>query len=314
MAGLKADTARRWAVSVIRAVFLIAFAYILLYPVFYMVSTSLKGVADFIDPTVLWVPKNPVFENFKIAFTAMDYPRSLFNTLSMEMVSGALEVLVCSVFAYGLARFDFPLKKACILILVVTILVPDTMLIIPRVINFKQLDFLGVLGLLQKATGFDLRPNIVNTPFTFYLPSLLGVGLKGGIFIFIYMQFFKGLPKELEEAAWIDGAGPASTFVRIILPSSGIVILTVSVFAMIWHWNDYYLALMYTSTDRPLAVVVSQYSTYLAKSYVDMSLTGPAAQASAVAACLLFITPPLTAYLFLQRKFIQSIDRVGIVG
>lgn len=113
-------------------------------------------------------------------------------------------------------------------------MVPAPMIIIPLVINFSKMDVLGILGLFQDVSGIDLRPNLLGTELTFYLPSLFAVGLRSGILIYIYIQFFKGLPSELEEAAWIDGAGPIRTFVSIAVPSSGVVILTVTIFSLIW--------------------------------------------------------------------------------
>ena len=166
-----------------------------------MLNNALGTTADYIDPSVVEVPKNITMKNFSDAFKAMDYVKSLTNTLIYEMVSALIEVFVCAVYAYGLSRFKFRFQKALVFVLVLTILLPDVMLMLPRMINFKQLDFLGILGLVNRLTGKDLKLNILGTPFTFYLPSLFGVGLKSGIFIFIYMQFFGGLPRELEEAA-----------------------------------------------------------------------------------------------------------------
>lgn len=304
----------RWVTAAIRLIFLVAFSYILLYPVFYMISNALKTTADYIDPTVVWLPKNLTWDNFKAAFQAMHYPTALVNTISLEMVSAVIEVFTCAIFAYGLARFDFKWKKVFMFFLILTILVPDVMVVIPRIMNFSRLDIFGILGLIQRGSGVDLRPNIVDTPLTFYLPSVFGVGLKGGLFIFIYMQFFKGLPKELEEAAWIDGAGPLRTYFKIILPSSGVVILTVFIFSVVWHWNDYFLALMYTSDNRPLAVITREIQQYIFLEFGETNGINALVFGVPPAACLLFVTPPIILYLFLQKKFIQSIDRVGIVG
>ena len=296
------------AVSVCRFVFLIAFAYILLYPVFYMLSNALRTTADYIDPSVVWVPKNITMKNFSDAFKAMDYVKSLTNTLIYEMVSALIEVFVCAVYAYGLSRFKFRFQKALVFVLVLTILLPDVMLMLPRMINFKQLDFLGILGLVNRLTGKDLRLNILGTPFTFYLPSLFGVGLKSGIFIFIYMQFFGGLPRELEEAAYIDGSGPLRTFLTIIIPSAGVAFLTVLIFSVIWHWNDYYLSTMYLGGELNL-------SSQLANLAATLSVSGYSDSRNIrMAACLLFVMPMLAMYMILQRQFIKSIDHVGIVG
>lgn len=305
--------ARQIFVSILRVVFLIAFSYILIYPLVYMISTALKSVSDYSDPTVVWVPKFATLDSFVKALKVTDYFGNLKNTLFYEMGAAVLEVFACSVFAYGLARFKMRFKNVMMFLLIVTILVPDIMLIVPRMMTFKQLDLFGILGLFNKITGVDIRPNIIDTPFAFYLPSLFGVGLKGGLMIFIYMQFYKGLPYELEEAAWLDGAGPFKTFLKIILPSSGVAILTVFIFSIIWHWNDFLLAVMYTYENRTLAVVINDIRQYMYL-VLQMDSTNMINYGVPLAACVLFIIPPLVVYMILQRKFIQSIDRIGIVG
>lgn len=197
--------------------------------------------------------------------------------------------------------------------LFLTILVPETMIIIPRMINYSHMDVLGILGGFGKLTGIDLRPNLIGTVWAFYLPSLFAIGLRSGILIFIYMQFFKGLPYELEEAAWVDGAGPIRTFVSIALPSSGVVFITVILFAIIWHWNDTLLASMYLKKDYPLAVMLDRIVTTL-ESYGYNGTQRPEVIAILMAACVLFVLPVLVLYMILQRWFIESIDRVGITG
>lgn len=307
---------KKWAVSAGRAVFLIAFSVILLYPVLFMISNALKTRADVINPAVEWIPRQPSLYSFQVAFHAMEYFKSLWNTFRFELISGAIEVFTCAVYAYGLARFKFRMKPLLMFFLILVIFIPDIIMVIPRIINFRYMDVMGILGFIKNLTGVDLRPNLTDTVLTFYLPSIFGVGLKGGIFMFIYMQFFKSLPQELEEAAWIDGAGPFTTFMRIILPSSGVVLLTVSIFSLIWHWNDWLLAMMYTNENRTLAVQVYDIDNVILRwaragsITLDQSLD----QGAPLAACLLFIVPPIALYLFLQKYFIQSIDRVGIVG
>lgn len=300
-------------VSVIRALFLISFSYILIYPLIYMISTALKSVTDYSDPTVVWIPKFATLDSFEKALRVTDYFKNLWNTVRFEVVAAVIEVFSCSVFAYGLSRFKMKFKGVMMFFLILTIMVPDIMLIVPRMMTYKQLDFFGILNLFRVVTGIDLRPDIVDTAWAFYLPSLFGVGLKGGLLIFIYMQFYKGLPNELEEAAWLDGAGPIKTFVKIALPSSGVVILTNFIFSVIWHWNDFFLAVMYTYDDRPLAVVLNDIKQYMYL-VLQMDYTSTVNYGVPLAACVMFIIPPLLLYMVLQRKFIQSIDRIGIVG
>ena len=301
-------------VSVLRMLFLLAFEFVLLYPVIFMISNSFKVTSDTLNPAVKWFSLSPTTYGYKVAWMAFDYWNGLKITFLFGIVSGLIEVVTCAVYAYGLSRFELRFKKIWMFLLIVTILIPDVMLIIPRILNFRYMDVFGILGLFYKLTGVDLRVNITDTVWTFYLPSLFGVGLKGGLFIYIYMQFFKGLPKELEEAAWMDGAGPIRTFIRIALPSSGVVILTVTVFSLIWHWNDYFLSSMYLTDGYPLAVWLTMMPKQLPTMGYSLVPSHPETMAVLMAGCLVFILPMLIIYIFVQRWFIESIDRVGITG
>lgn len=299
------------AYSVFRLALLIAIGYIVIYPVIYMISSSVKTTAAFADPSVIYIPKHITFEYYSLALEAIDYKDSIISTVKYEIVSAVIEILICSFIAYGLARFDFKGNKFLNFVLLLTILVPVQMIIVPIMTNYSQLDVIGILGLLNRFTGIDLRPNILGTVWTFYLPSIFGVGLRSGILIYIYIQFFSGLPKELEEAAWIDGAGLFRTFFSIAVPSSSVVYTTVTLFALIWHWNDYYLAVMYLSDKFPLAVRIYDIDNLITAVNI---WGGGSAVAIKSAACFMFIAPMLVIYLFMQRKFVQSIDRVGITG
>lgn len=307
---------RQTVVSVSRAIFLISFSFVLLYPVFFMISNSLKTQNDLINPAVEWLSRNPSFYSYKVAFKAMEFPKTLYNTFKFQLVSAVISVFSCAVYAYGLARFKFRFKSLVMFMVILIIFVPDIIMIIPRVTNFRFMDVFGILGLFKKISGIDIRPNLIDTPLTFYLPSIFGVGLKGGLFIFIYMQFFKGLPVELEEAAWVDGAGPFETFIKIILPSSGVVILTVFIFSIIWHWNDWLLPMMYTNSNKTLAVMLYGIDDAVGRWFMAQGerVNSELEYGIPLAACLMYIAPPTVMYLFLQKKFIQSIDRVGIVG
>ena len=300
--------------SVFRYALLISVSYVVLYPLIYMISSSIKGSADWYDPNVFWIPKNFTGLWYDWAIQSLDFLNAFKNTVLYEMVAAFLEILSCSIVAYGLARFKFRGKNILMFMLILTILVPDQMIIIPKMVTFGNLDFLGIISLINDATGAGIRINILNTGFVFYLPSLFAIGLRSGIITYIYIQFYKGLPRELEEAAWIDGAGLFKTYTKIALPSSGVVITTVSIFSIIWHWNDYYLAIMYMNSpsSMPLAVRLSNVNETMQTLFNVW--TGFRVTATQCACCILFILPMLVMYIFLQRKFVKSIDRVGITG
>ncbi len=302
--------------SAFRLIILLSIGFIIIYPLFYMIVTSVQSRYAFLNSTRVWIPTDfAIKENFAAAFDSMDYMASLWQTVEIELLSAAFEVVSCAIAAYGFARFDFKGKKLLIGVLFLTILVPEMMIIIPRKVNYANLDFFGIFGLLDGLTGIDLRPNILNSPFAFWLPSIFGVGLRSGVLIYIYIQFFKGLPRELEEAAWVDGANPFRAFVSIAIPSSGVVILTVSVFAMIWHWNDSLLSNMFLNNRFTLASQLTRLTTTLQHKYhILISAREPQGMGYLMAGCVLFVTPMLIIYMFLQKGFIESIDRVGITG
>ncbi len=302
--------------SIFRLIILLSIGFIIIYPLIYTIVMSLQSKYAFLNSTRVWIPTEfAIVENYKAAFDAMEYISSFWSTFKNELISAAIEIASCAVVAYGLARFDFKLKKVYTAILFLTILVPEMMILIPRMLNYSHLDLFGILGLFNKITGVDLRPNIIDTSWSFWLPSIFGVGLRSGILIYIYIQFFKGLPQELEEASWVDGAGPFRTFLSIALPSSGVVILTVTVFSMIWHWNDSLLSGMYLSNSFPLARQIARLPETLGSKYhIILSARDPQGIGYLMAGCVLFIVPMLIVYMIIQHWFIESIDRVGITG
>lgn len=294
---------------------LLSIGYVVIFPMISALVTSIKAEKAFFDLSLYWIPRYFSFDSYKVAYEVLGFPDVLWRTISLNIVSALIEIVMCSIVAYGFARYEFKIKKILYFFLIMTIVIPTQIYIVSMILNFKSLDVLGMLGLFHKLTGIDLRPNILNTNLTFYLPSLFAMGLRSGIMIYIYIQFFASLPKELEEAASIDGAGPFKTFFSIALPSSSVVIVTVSVFSIVWHWNDYYLSQMYMTGNYPLAVKLSQIEDMLK---LNNRFMGAAAtsmlDASKMAGCILFILPILLFYLCIQNQFVKSIDRVGITG
>ena len=294
-----------------RIVMLSAIGYLVIFPLIYIISNSLKTPEAFKNPLVVWLTTSVSFDSYKLAFQALDYSKSIVSTVVYEIVSALLEVASCAVAAYGLSRFDFKGKKIFMAFLLLMIIVPEQMIVLPNTVSYSDFSFFGITTAVNKIFGTNIRLNILDTVLPFWMPSIFGVGLKSGILIYIYMQFFKGLPKELEEAAWIDGAGPYKTFLSIALPSSSVVIFTVLVFSVIWHWNDYSYAVMYVNENFTTAVKLSDIVTTLqGMGYYNSDV----ANGIILAACFIFIFPVLLLYIAVQNKFIKSIDRVGITG
>ena len=314
--------------AVFRFLLLMSIGFIIIYPLLYMIVTSISAPTSFTNGTRVWIPTEfEIADNYEKAFYALDYIDSVINTFKYEIASALLSVASCAVIGYGFARFNFKGKKLLTGVLFLTILMPDMLLLVPRVINFNNIDFLyighglealitwigSLFGADWSAVGKVLTPDISDSVLTMWLPSILGVGLRSGVLIYIYIQFFTSLPRELEEAAWVDGAGPFKTFLRIAVPSSSVVFITVLVFSLVWHWNDSLLAGIYLQTDSTVAVTLSDIDAWIGAIYT-VSPGSPQYASAVMAACLLFITPLLVFYMFIQRGFVESIDRVGITG
>lgn len=300
--------------NAMRYYMLIIIGYIVLYPLFYMVSAAIKSRKALLDVSFAWIPKFITGDNFKTAFDAMNFFPALSRTLTLQIISALIEVFICAVIAYGFARFNFKGKNIAMTLLILSLLIPVPMYSMSLSVNYRQLDVLGIFGLFDAITGIDLRPNIYNTNWTLWLPSIFGVGIRSGMIIYIYIQFFSGLPYELEDAAYVDGAGPIRTFFSIALPSSSVVIVTASVLSVIWHWNETHLSsLCFLNDTAPLSVVMFNFQKTLESMGMYLS-SNPIAPSIVFSACLMFMAIPLVLYLILQRKFVKSIDRVGITG
>lgn len=294
-----------------RILMLVAVGYLVIYPLLFLISTSLKTSEAFFNPMITWLPSEITFQNFKYALKALDLKNSLVSTILFEVLSALFEVASCAIAAYGLARFSFKGKGIFMALLILTIIIPEQMIVLPLTVNYSQFDFFGIITVINKLFSSGIRLNMLDTVFPFWAPSIFGVGLKSGILIYIYIQFFKGLPKELEEAAWIDGAGAYRTFISIAIPSSTVVIFTVLIFSTIWHWNDYSYAAMYVNENYTLSVVLSEITNKMQNIHIWNQETITAVTA---ASSLIVIAPVLIMYLFAQKRFIKSIDRVGITG
>ncbi len=303
-----------FTVGAVRYYMLIIIGYIVLYPLLYMISTGIKADKALVDVSYAWIPKYITMDRFAHAFDTINFTSALKQTLILQIVSAFIEVFVCAVIAYGFARFNFKGKKIAMVFLILSLLIPAQLYSMSLSVNYRQLDVLGIFALFNDITGIDLRLNIYNTAWTMWLPSIFGVGIRSGIIIYIYIQFFEGLPAELEEAACVDGAGAWRTFFSIALPSSSVVIVTVTVLSFIWHWNETNLTSLSLLGDNwPLSVAMYNLIQSLQSQGIYIG-SAPEAPSIIFAACIIFVAIPLVLYLVLQRKFVKSIDRVGITG
>jgi len=288
------------------AIYILLFdlAFVFLFPFLYIVVTSLKTNADLLDITVNWVPRVLKFENYVIAFRALDYMTFFKNSALVTAVATTGHLLACSFVGYGFARYEFPLKKTLFFIVILAFIVPVQTLIVPTYMIFANLGWL-------------------NTYLPILVPTFFGLGLKGALFIFIFRQFYLGIPKELENAAKVDGCGFMRTYWFIILPVARSVFLVALVLSLVWHWNDFYEPSIYMSLPQYSMLPTKLYSLAAMvedppKELFSLMKLGEDENrinnAVLMAGTFLVIIPLLVSFAFLQRKFMQGIERTGLTG
>lgn len=299
-------------VSLGQALLIAGLCFVLLYPLLYMFSVAFRPTEELFDSSVVWISKTFTMENVDLAWELMEYESTFWNTLLINVVSSLLSVATCAVTAYAFARFRFKGQKQLFGLVLFSIMIPSQLTIIPLSRSFSHFDFFG-LGALVELFGGTGTVNLLDTPLTFYLSALFGVGIKAGMFIFIFRQFFRGLPKELEEAAAIDGCGFVKTFLRVILPNAIPVCVSAVILSVVWYWNDYYYSSMYVANMPTVSLMLSNLGAKYATVYnafADSYETVTLMQAGA----MLAVVPVLILYIILQRKLVQGMERSGLVG
>ena len=285
----QAVTSLLW--KLVRAVILLGLCYIILYPFFIKVVNAFKTYSDFIDPTVRFLPKTFTWGNVRHVVKEMSYWSALQNTLLISVALGALQTLVCAVVGYGFARFQFKGRNLCFFLVIFSLIVPSQTILIPLFMKFKA--FLGVFKL-------------IGTAWPLVILSMTGLGIKNGLYIFMFRQFFRNMPKELEEASYLDGCGTLRTFTKIMLPAATAVMTTVFLLALAWQWTDTVFSPLFLDEVNILSKNVSALAQSAGKpievaNYVNIG-------------AVLAVLPIALIYIVLQKFFVESIDRAGIVG
>ncbi|WJH33896.1 carbohydrate ABC transporter permease [Paenibacillus sp. CC-CFT747] len=276
---------------------LVDVALMYLNPFLYMLSTMFKTTADLLDPTVKWIPTSMEWANLKLAWDGLQFPKALKSSLTISLASAAGQIVVCSLAGYSFARLKFPGRNLLFGLLVFSFLIPPQTLIIPLYVLYRKLDLLG-------------------SPMAIIAPALLGHGLRGALFVIIFRQFFSTLPKELEDAALIDGAGPFRVYWKVMVPLAKPAVLVVFLFSFVWHWNETFITgLVLNGSDLPLSVSLSHLDKVLRGMYGGDG-TEPSFDLNEtirMAASFLIIMPPLIVYLIAQRWFVEGVERTGLV-
>ncbi|MBS4177865.1 carbohydrate ABC transporter permease [Bacillus sp. FJAT-49731] len=277
---------------------LIGIGFVYLYPLIYMGVYSIKNLDDILNPLVNWIPTKFYLGNYTKANEVLNFFPVLMETLYVTVLPSLAQTALAAVVGYGLARFDFRGKNIIFVLVMATFIIPPQVTLIPRYIFFNELNLLGSLN-------------------AFMLPALTGQGINSAIFILIFYQFFRMMPKSLEEAAQIDGAGHLRIFFTIAIPMAVPAIIISFLFSFVWYWNETYLASIYFGNElTTLPLQLQKFvATYQKMFPAGMELSGNQInEGIKMAGTLLSILPLLVVYFITQRWFVEGVDRSGITG
>ena len=300
---------RAWVFALFRTVIVLGIAYVILSPLIGILASSFFSNEDNYSPMVYLIPQSPTLERYSLAILRMDYWNVLGNMMIYVVSLTLVQLLICSMVGYGFARFQFPLKKALFACVIITIVLPSHTIMYPLYITFQNFNPLGIVGLFNDGNSV----NLLGTPIPVYVMTFLGTGLRSGLYIFIFNQFFRGLPREIEEAAVIDGAGNIRTFLQVMMPNAMPAIVTVTIFSVVWQYNDNFFGRLFNVSD---GILLSRRISSLAAtiSNVDQIRDPSILMLYVYAGVVLMILPLLLIYVFLQKHLIEGIERSGIVG
>lgn len=286
----EAAARRRWAV-IMRGVYLVVAllgAVVMIFPVFWLISTALKPPGEvFTSPPILF-PTHIQWHNFRDTVISPALPDGNFfvyiwNTTWYTGLEVLGDTFVGAIVAFGFARLRAPGSTVLFFLVLATIMVPFQATLIPQIVLFRTLGW------------FD-------TPLPLIVPTFFGNAFN----IFLLRQFFRGIPRELDEAATIDGLGYPGIFLRIMLPLSKPALAAVAVFSFVFHWNDLLQPLIYLNSTRKYPVSVALQSFTGAYGLAEWNLLMAAALISALPCMILFFVA--------QRYFIQGIVVSGVKG
>ena len=308
-----------------RYALIICLSYMILYPLLQMITTALTHPYDIGSTASVWIPEHITLDNIKVATIIMDYPKSLLYSLTSTFVIMLLQLINASFAGYSFARLKFKGSGFLFGLVILTIIVPPTTMMLPQYVYFRNFDLFGIFSFL---TGHKL--NLLGKPASMCLLAILGQGLNSSLFIYIFRQFFRGLPKELEEAAYVDGAGFLRIFTSIVLPASKPGFITVGVLSFVWNWNDTYFPLLFNPTDRYLRVQLNSLAASSGgSSQIQLAIgnavskispdivrlsTEPYDKMMLTVCKLLTILPLIIIFLIVQKQFVEGVERSGIVG
>jgi ABC-type glycerol-3-phosphate transport system permease component len=256
-------------------------------PFLWTIGTSLKPLTDLYTYPPTFVPTVPRWENYSDVFTLAPFATFLWNTVIVTALAVFGQTLSAAVVAFGFARFRFPGRDILFVVVLATMMLPWHVTIVPSFLLYSRLGW-------------------INTFLPLVVPSFFG---GGAFYIFLLRQFFLTLPRDLDEAAKIDGANSVQIFLRIILPLAKVALATVAIFAFIEHWNEFIGPLIFLNSPEKFTVAIGL------RYFIVTPFTGDEPrEAILMAASLIVALPPLLLFFAAQKYFVQGIVTTGMKG
>lgn len=277
---------------------MIGIGYMFLYPILNMIAVSLMSIDDLVNPEVIWLPSSLHLMNYQMVLQVFQLRNTLFDSIFIAGSSTIVIVLSSCLIGFGLARYDFPLKRVVFVFILVMFALPPQILSIPRYVMYNQYGLIGSI-------------------FAFLVPAFLGQGINQAIFILIFYQFFRTIPKVLTEAAQIEGAGHFQVFSKIYVPLGGPAVLTTTIYSFIWYWNSGALTAFYMGRSYTTVMMrLNELRNMLEQEFQVDKVTGfsPLNEGVLFAGNIVALLPLLLLYILLQKWFVESVDRSGITG
>lgn len=292
--------ARRWVWAIVRAVFILGFSFVILYPLLNMLSRAFMDPKDLYDSSVLWLPKHLTLVNIEIAAKGLKYGQSFFNSMWSSLLATLLQLFSCVLAGYAFARYRFPFRRILFACVILTLIIPPQLTMVASYMYFTDIGLIG-------------------SQWPMMLMAATGTGIRNGLFIYMFRQFFCSMPRETEEAAMVDGAGHFRTFFTVMLPGAVTVMVTVALFSFVWQWNDVFFVNLYDRSFQNLSnsINMASFGNYFTQypQYAGFSIYDPVInQNLSSTAALIIVAPLILLFLVMQRYFVESVERSGVVG
>ena len=309
-------------VAIFRFVLMLGVSFVILHPFVARIAGSFMSQQDIIDSTVSLIPKNFTLQIYEAIIVENHYVSAFFNTLLLSLLCAVIQTMIACLVGYGLAKFKFKGNGIVMIVVVLTMIIPHGTIKHAMashfsyfdILTFQSFDYLGPLASLDKLFGGEGRIELYNTFWPLAILSLSGLAFKNGLYIYMMRQFFKGVPDELEESAYVDGSDVYRTFFQIILPLSVPMMITIFLFSFSWQWTDEFYTTLFFDNSTELYLMPDVYIQVPAS--LKTGFSGQVLYDNVVrnTAGLLIIAPLVILYLFCQKYLVQGIERSGLVG